>query len=281
MELFDSGSWARLRHLLERIAAGERDATALVHVSPQRTSETLSYRCSAISIGDGRFLLLGEPQMPLAVHEYVQVIDELSSATRQLHRARHELLHKQSRLEEALKRMSELAQMDELTRTLNRRAIMERLREEIDRAHRYGAPLTVMMIDIDHFKQVNDRFGHPEGDHVLRDVAELLRTSIRVSDQIGRYGGEEFLVLLPETTVPAAADLAERLRRTIIDATFVLGEFVQHRVTISAGLAALTDTSETIDRLLMHADNALYTAKADGRNCWRAWAPPKQSEAAH
>jgi diguanylate cyclase len=167
-------------------------------------------------------------------------------------------------LNEAYKRIEELAELDELTGSFNRRCIMRMLEDEIARAHRGETPCSIALIDLDWFKRINDAFGHPTGDEVLRAFAITMFANIRTIDRFGRYGGEEFLLVLPDTPGDEAARILDRLRAIIADldwSAFSPGM----RVTISAGVAML-NPNETPDTFLARADNALYTAKARGRN---------------
>jgi diguanylate cyclase (GGDEF)-like protein len=167
-------------------------------------------------------------------------------------------------LKEAYKRIEELAELDELTGSFNRRSIMRMLHEEIDRARRAGAPCSIALIDLDWFKRINDAYGHPTGDEVLRTFALTVFANIRPIDRFGRYGGEEFLLLLPDTSQDGACRMLDRLRAIIADldwSAFSPGM----RVTISAGVATLR-ADENPDTFLARTDSALYTAKAQGRN---------------
>jgi two-component system cell cycle response regulator len=165
-------------------------------------------------------------------------------------------------------RLEQLAQTDPLTQLLNRRALTERITAEMERALRYDSTLALLMIDLDHFKRVNDTYGHLVGDDVLRDVAQLLSETIRGSDIVARYGGEEFLMLLPETDDPGAETFAERIRSAIEEHRF--GEAQDHptlRLTASIGVAMFPAARiESVEDLFARADAALYRAKADGRN---------------
>jgi diguanylate cyclase len=168
------------------------------------------------------------------------------------------------KLKEAYRRIEELAELDELTGSYNRRCIMRMLDEEITRARRTGTPCSIALIDLDWFKRINDAHGHPTGDEVLRTFAITTFANIRVIDRFGRYGGEEFLLVLPETPTDAAAQILDRLRQIISDldwSAFSPGM----RVTISAGVSTL-HPDETPDTFLARADSALYSAKARGRN---------------
>ncbi len=168
------------------------------------------------------------------------------------------------KLKEAYKRIEELAELDELTGSFNRGCIMRMLDDEIARAHRSKVPCSISLIDLDWFKRINDTYGHPTGDEVLRTFAITVFANIRNIDRFGRYGGEEFLLVLPDTPEDGAARILDRLRAIVADldwSAFSPGM----RVTISAGVATLRPV-ETADTFLARADNALYAAKARGRN---------------
>jgi diguanylate cyclase (GGDEF)-like protein len=168
------------------------------------------------------------------------------------------------KLKEAYKRIEELAELDELTGGYNRRCIMRMLDEEIARSARNGLPCSIALIDLDHFKRVNDTYGHPTGDEVLRTFAITMFANIRSVDRFGRYGGEEFLLVLPDMTTDGAARAMDRLRGIVADldwSAFSPGM----KVTLSAGVATLRP-NETTDSLLARTDTALYLAKAQGRN---------------
>jgi diguanylate cyclase (GGDEF)-like protein len=174
------------------------------------------------------------------------------------------LYDRSSELKAAYKRIEELAELDELTGSFNRRCIMRMLEDEIACAHRVNTPCSIALIDLDWFKRINDGFGHPTGDEVLRTFAITMFANIRSIDKFGRYGGEEFLLVLPDTPGDAAARLLDRLRAIIADldwSAFSPGM----QVTISAGVATLKP-DENPDTFLARADSALYAAKGRGRN---------------
>lgn len=152
-----------------------------------------------------------------------------------------------------------LATHDILTGTLNRRAIVEVAERELARCHRHGHVMSLLMMDLDHFKKINDTYGHLVGDRVLKEFAGQVSALLRLPDQFGRYGGEEFVLVLPDTGREAAAIVAERICRTAAEAT-------APRCTVSIGLATATLIDNGIDSLLSRADEALYRAKAAGRN---------------
>jgi diguanylate cyclase (GGDEF)-like protein len=174
-----------------------------------------------------------------------------------------DMKHESDMRQEELERLSRL---DDLTGLLNRRAIMDIYRAEYVRAHRYRRSLSVLMMDLDNFKMVNDTRGHVVGDGVLRDTGKIVMGVLRGSDAGGRYGGEEFLVVLPEATGEGAAFTAERIREEVQDRSFVDRGGVTFKVTTSIGIATLTPDDEIADRLLERADEALYQAKHMGRN---------------
>lgn len=160
----------------------------------------------------------------------------------------------------------QLASTDLLTGLANRRAIMQQAMVEIRRANRYQKDLAVLMLDIDHFKQINDQHGHAAGDKVLVEFADLCRQSIRDTDLAGRYGGEEFFILLPEIDVKTAILSAERIRMTVAEHAFTLRDNTVLNITCSLGIAMYLPDRDDLDKLLLRADQALYQAKHQGRN---------------
>lgn len=166
----------------------------------------------------------------------------------------------------AKERLETLAVTDELTGLYNYRYLHTRLHEEFKRAERYRDPLACAMIDIDHFKSFNDRFGHEVGDRILAELAERLRAGVREIDVIARYGGEEFLLVLPSTHFSGALAVADRVWRRVGSLPFLVDE-QEHRVTVSVGVALYPSRDvKTKDELLRASDRALYQAKADGRD---------------
>jgi diguanylate cyclase len=167
-------------------------------------------------------------------------------------------------LKAAYQRIEELAELDELTGSYNRRCIMRLLDSEIEKSRQTSTPCAIALIDLDWFKRINDAHGHPVGDEVLRTFAITIFANIRPADCFGRYGGEEFLLLLPGMDGDAASRMLDRLRGIVADldwSAFSPGM----RVTISAGVVTLRD-NDTADTFLVRADSALYSAKAQGRN---------------
>ena len=219
------------------------------------------------------FLFTSTPiGMPVATHVerlaamlcYVLTIGQCAFVGLYGSSLRKALYDRSFELKAAYKRIEELAELDELTGSYNRRYIMRMLDDEISRAHRINTPCSIALIDLDWFKRVNDVYGHPTGDEVLRTFAITVFANIRNIDRFGRYGGEEFLLVLPDTANDAATRMLDRLRAIIADldwSAFSPGM----QVTISAGVATLRP-DEYEDTFLARADSALYAAKARGRN---------------
>ncbi|HYE34226.1 GGDEF domain-containing protein [Methylocaldum sp.] len=156
------------------------------------------------------------------------------------------------------------AHTDQLTQTGNRAALLNALQRELELARRYGTPLSIILFDIDHFKSINDSFGHDAGDAVLRSVARSIKDTVRGSDILFRYGGEEFVILLSNTPKDGAVNLAERIRSTVETLSCGIGDMTL-RVTLSLGVATLIPAETHLD-LLRRADQVMYTAKRGGRN---------------
>lgn len=163
-------------------------------------------------------------------------------------------------LQEQNEKLIALSSIDALTGIFNRRILFERLDYEMKRTERTQKPLSVVLMDIDYFKQVNDQYGHLVGDQVLIQVAKLIQQSVRKTDIVGRYGGEEFLILLPDCSTSEGSKVAEKIRMAIKEAVFE----TDLKVTISGGVAEYQNQS--IEKLVEDADNRLYEAKRNGRN---------------
>lgn len=171
--------------------------------------------------------------------------------------------------------LERLATTDHLTGLLNRRAFLDATEREIRRAHRYGQPLALIMLDVDHFKRINDGHGHPAGDEVLRRIAATCRGMLRDGDLMGRLGGEEFAITLVQPPLQVASAVAERLRKAVSELDIEFGG-ERLAVTISLGIAEVGDGIVSLDHLVSKADACLYTAKREGRNraCVAGAAPP-------
>lgn len=186
----------------------------------------------------------------------------------------HALERENAELSAKNRTLTEMTSRDSLTGLFNRWYVLDKIEEELNRAWRHGTPLSVMMIDIDHFKNVNDTHGHPTGDQVLQAVGRVLRDSCRVYDTPGRFGGEEFCLMLPETKLESTMAVAERIRRRVEAMPFALvaGSV---KVTASVGIAGLDSIPDEglfgASSLIERADRALYAAKERGRNRVEMW----------
>ena len=183
---------------------------------------------------------------------------------------RAELSQRNKQLTLSIARIQELASHDDLTGAFNRRHFMELLQDERERSHRTQQPYSVALFDLDHFKTINDRFGHAAGDSVLRDFCTLVQAHMRVTDRFARWGGEEFVLLMPVTTPVESASLAVERIRSAVAAHAWAGIAAlpdDFRVTVSAGVATSVQ-GEPVEALVARADTALYQAKRAGRNCF-------------
>jgi len=175
------------------------------------------------------------------------------------------------KLEQSQATLREQSTHDDLTGLFNYREFNRQLTEEVERSRRYTRPFSLLMLDIDHFKVVNDTYGHMAGDEALQALATLIRREIRPVDLVARYGGEEFVMLLPETTGPGALELGERLRAFIAGHAVPLSTGHTIFLTVSIGLATYPDDADSLPRLVNLADQALYAAKSAGRNRVNRW----------
>ncbi len=173
-----------------------------------------------------------------------------------------------------------LVKTDVLTGALNRAGIMSHLEQEFKRAHRTLKPVAILMIDIDHFKRVNDEYGHLTGDVVLQNLISHLHRSVREIDSIGRFGGEEFLVILPDTSTAQASVTAERIRKAVEQSTCAYADEKEVKITISIGVAVynphefdLQKSQNRLQEYIRQSDLAMYKAKNSGRNCVVLWTP--------
>jgi diguanylate cyclase (GGDEF)-like protein len=224
---------------------------------------------AAIAGSAGYVALIGRRDMARTVRlvDRLSVADPAALDPRELGRIRDRRLRRSfERLATHLTEARTLASVDVLTQVLNRQAVFARLNEELMRAARYGRPLSTILVDLDHFKRLNDSHGHAAGDRVLHAVAAVLRDNVRAVDAVGRYGGEEFLIVLPETDVDAAASLAEKLRRLVGSTPIHLEDGTRLSIALSAGVAGGLGPHLRLDALVRDADAALYSAKALGRD---------------
>ncbi len=194
--------------------------------------------------------------------ENLHLVEELRRAN---HSLESQVAARTKELELANLKLAELAMTDPLTRTSNRRALQARFQDEIDRAERYSRALTVAMVDVDHFKDFNDMEGHLCGDEALKKVAATLMSCLRKTDFLVRYGGEEFLILMPETPVSHGLEIATRLR-SAVEGTLFQGRTKTAYLTISIGVSGFPRHGQSPKVLIDAADQALFAAKQTGRN---------------
>lgn len=187
--------------------------------------------------------------------------DELIALQGQLQPANLEL---ESRVEQRTRELEQLASTDPVTGLNNRRELMRQLSDELSRAHRYERLLSVLMIDIDNFKSLNDTYGHQAGDHVLAEFADIFHNTCRSADIIGRYGGEEFVILAPETSLTQASQFAELLAKQV-RARRIAFDNETISVSCSIGVTAIRQKDST-DQILKRADQTMYRAKASGKD---------------
>jgi diguanylate cyclase (GGDEF)-like protein/putative nucleotidyltransferase with HDIG domain len=237
----------------------DRDPQTPVIVLTGTSDESLAVE--AVRRGAQDYLVKGQVDGRLLGRAIRYAVERKEAHTR--------LAEANQRLAEANRRLEELATTDDLTGLWNRRYFLQMLDREFARTARRGAGLALAMIDLDHFKRINDTCGHGFGDKVLCQVAHTMRRESRAADLVARYGGEEFIVLMPAADTRAAAIAAERLRRAIAERP-VRDDQRTMDVTVSVGVASLQDAIDGTT-LLRHVDEALYAAKQAGRNCVRTW----------
>ena len=215
--------------------------------------------------------------------EFAEARDQVDELKRMVHLSTDEVLDK---LFSEINRYKELSLTDHLTGLYNKRYFMRRLKEEVARAIRYGEEMSMIFSDIDHFKQVNDNYGHHVGDEVLRRIGAILAggmgefkvvSRLRKSDIIARYGGEEFVVILPETAPENAVVAAEKMRGAVEKERLEVGE-IELNVTMSFGVAGVSADTTNEDDLVDRADFAMYKAKENGRNRVEIYNPETDSE---
>lgn len=176
-----------------------------------------------------------------------------------------DVCHYQGQLQKTLEQMAIMSRIDGLTQIYNRKHWQESLEQEFAKARRHDKKLSLIMFDLDHFKQLNDNYGHQGGDKVLIDVSQLVSQLLRLEDIFGRYGGEEFAIILPETDIYGAIELSERICKTLAKTPLSYQDHVIN-ISVSLGVAQLQDTGMNYEKLISNADEALYLAKEKGRN---------------
>ncbi len=241
-------------------AEGLGEMLALLHTLTARMDQNVGSHTSKVSEINDRLRGAGGDRQRVvsAVAEILEInhrlVSELSAARGELNDYRQQIAD-----------LVSVARTDSLTRLLNRRGIEEDLGRRLDQARRFDTPLSLLLLDIDHFKKFNDEHGHEAGDAVLRELGHVLAANVREMDIPARYGGEEFAVVMPETRLADASRVAERLRAAIVAHEFVYGT-ERLTVRVSLGLAAAAE-GDDVPALVRRADTALYAAKEAGRDC--------------
>jgi len=226
---------------------------------PTQTGNWLTFMVNSAPIIDGK----GKSKGVIATFDDVTQLEEKNV---QLHAAMKDLEKSRDEIRRKNKELNTLAMRDPLTNCLNRRAFFERIEGDILSAKRYGHDLSCIMLDIDHFKSVNDTHGHAAGDLVLKDLAKIFRTLKRGSDYICRYGGEEFVIVLSHTDIKGAMDVAERFRSAVES-----HDFSGISITSSFGVSSINLGAKDASEIIGQADEALYSGKEGGRNCVVSW----------
>lgn len=219
-----------------------------------------SFECLLVPVENIGFLFFAQPDYAALDEKITRIINELKKTKRALKL-------KKIDLESVIAQANEISHTDALTFLPNRRQIVADLQRSVALCDQQQTPLTIFMLDIDHFKQVNDTYGHAAGDRVLKAMASRLFESFREDDEVGRYGGEEFIILLPGTTEKSASKIAERILSLIRELNIEFDEKVL-KITVSIGIAQYRIGEESWDELLNRADQAMYQSKQNGRDQW-------------
>ena len=230
--------------------------TGLEPVAKERKYKTASFLSAPIWLGERQLAVINFTDKVTGTAFDRRDLDLVKAITPQLAAAID-----RTQLKERAGELEQLSVTDPLTGLLNRRYMVQRLSEEVKRSNRHGYPMAFVMLDVDHFKSYNDSFGHPAGDEALKIVASVIRETLRDADVAVRFGGEEFAILLPQTTDVEAANIADRVRHNVASV-----EFPHREVTISVGVASCTSEVCAQMDMISAADKALYRAKAEGRN---------------
>jgi diguanylate cyclase (GGDEF)-like protein len=204
-------------------------------------------------------------EIGLLTHTFNDMMRQLRHNQEEIETANRHLTDQNIRLQQLNEVLSQLSITDGLTKLHNHRFFQDHLTREIKRVNRTREPLSMLIIDLDDFKQLNDRYGHASGDELLSRIARILNDAVRESDLLARYGGEEFVILASNTDLEGAEELAEKVRTEIAEASFILDDSLRPmRVTVSIGVARFLGNRK---RFFQEADDALYSAKAAGKNC--------------
>ena len=254
----------RSMHLVDG-QAPEAGSSSAVRLSAPRV---------AIVAVDGKPFTDEERRLIRELFDVVRLAEESEARYQELEQRMLSLQRENLDLTVRNRTLSEVSSRDTLTGLYNRWYVIEKIDTELNRALRHGSPMSLLMLDIDHFKRINDTYGHPAGDQVLQSVGKLLRESCRVYDVPGRYGGEEFCIVLPETKPGNTTVVAERIRKRLESTELPCGE-ASVAVTASIGIAGMDSEGDgellSSTALIDRADRALYSAKSRGRNRIEMW----------
>lgn len=274
MSTFDAAAARILAPLAELL----RRPLQLVDGQSAEAGNTFAVRLNvprvSVVAGDGKPFSEEERRLIRELFDVIRVAEESEARYQELEQRMLSLQRENLDLTVRNRALSEVSSRDTLTGLYNRWYVIEKIDSELNRAIRHGSPMSLLMLDLDHFKQINDRYGHPAGDEVLKSVGKLLRESCRVYDVPGRYGGEEFCIVLPETRPGNTTVVAERIRKRLESTELPCGGgYIA--VTASIGIAGM-DTSNEEEllnpaALIDRADRALYSAKTRGRNRIELW----------
>jgi len=255
-EFLSASSNDRFEELLE--TSGEQRIRTKGQLGFTVDGRSMDFVCLFIPLPGGNTILVAES---------ISSPSQLEAVMVELQKTKRILTIKETELQAVIAQADEVSHTDALTFLPNRRQIIRDLQNEVIFSDHYGTPLSVSMLDIDHFKKINDTYGHTVGDEVLRFLANELREHIRYPDTIGRYGGEEFLIVLPHSPLKAASEQADRLCEYVRSLTIRSGE-QEIVVTVSMGVAQFKINNENWEALLNRVDAALYRAKNNGRDQW-------------
>jgi diguanylate cyclase (GGDEF)-like protein/PAS domain S-box-containing protein len=249
------------RHEFQRLMIEQGEALEFTSWNYRKNGERIWIQESARAVKDAQGNIL-------YYEGFVSDITERKQAEDELRRAKNSLEIAHLKLQQSLSHEQVLARTDDLTGLCNRRQFFELAAREFTAAIRYQRPLSIIMFDADEFKQINDIFGHVEGDKALAQIAQIAAAQVRAVDVLARYGGDEFVLLLPQTDTQQALLIAERIRASVATTTHVGADQSPFTVTLSIGIAELqrSPVDEDVERVIQRADEALYAAKAEGRN---------------
>lgn len=258
-EFISASAQVEFDNLLQYTRQSNKTTQTKLEFGP--ASDPRQFDCMFIPLEANRFLFFCEPVTDPFVSSKVQQLEH------EIEQLKTTLENKKIELQAVIAQADELSHTDPLTFLPNRRLILADLQRQVTFSERYNTPLTISMIDLDNFKVVNDTHGHASGDEVLRFAATELHDHIRQPDEIGRYGGEEFLVLLPNSSLKAGCEQATRLCQQVRATPIISGGMVI-RLTVSIGIAQYQVNKESWQELLERADQALRQAKQNGRDQW-------------